>query len=208
MYENTQKAKEFILLCRNESGSFVEKERFGSVDEMAKYFARASCRFHRSLVNKRFSVINQMNMTGNDMMAVGVMSDVGAKDCFMPAECRRYEVRPFMLVDEEHRPVDVKRAYRPEITAAIDEYLSCTGVVLSGPVCKGFRREPVPHTGRPHFKGARSTRSFHHDMVAETIPEYDGMGRRVATRRTVDFVGGTSRSWKDCGKRRHQWKDI
>ena len=197
----------FTLMRMDKSGTFVEDVKFKSVDDMVAYFATTSRSGRDVLFRKRCVPINQMNLTGSDVMSIA-KTDIGSR--FYTVDKVEYVLRPLMLVDGDGRTIDV-RNYMSEIVAAIAEERRIVDMCVvdenDDGNDKSFRRVPVPYTGRRHYKGSRSTVSLHHDMVAETIPEYEEFGRRSSTARRVSHIhhGVASRSWKECRKR-HQWE--
>lgn len=159
--------------------------------------------------------LNDINMTGED---VRVWDEIIWTNG-MPCKKEHVVLRQYMFIDENHRIIDPRCDYAriKELAEKEDGNVRYMPLVFKN-LSKDdknlpeFRREPVPRTGkRKHGNCIRHPQSFR-EKKQNVDPE------------TMQFVRPSRRlchlpdpwedekwrpypkSWKDCTKRKHQWK--
>lgn len=194
---------------------------FPDMENLLKFLA---CRLRYSCSKEGFKCIylDNINCTGND-------TSVYKEYKWMKNEDGNYhyvvnehvQIREYMFVDAYERILDLRQEYNKIKEYAKSE--SCWDYSCIPqpswqkknyryqPPLPEYRREPVPYTGHlGRWIGFRHPKTFQ-EMKLNTDPEYAEFVRPKRRKQHLpqvydDIYRPRSKCWKDCSKRKTQWK--
>ena len=194
--------------------------KFKDLNEVIDYLAKfKSGRLHwwDRKVKDNISYLDEINLNGNDLNNSCVLIEGNIEWC--------KTMRPYMFVDNNNRIIDM-RIYREEINKRADDILKeyhskeekeqnlKRGEFLirwRGGQPFRFRIDPVPGTGNfghgSCYRHPKTTQEIRNNASDQYENYTRGKRRNLPT--TYDDIyrsNGSSKSWKNQGKHRHQWQ--